>query len=268
MKYCILLFSFLFATAVYAKTIVISDIDDTLKNSHVLNTGDMVRNSVFTNDQFLGMNWLYNQLSLSNPEMRFFYVSTAPQQLMQEFHADFIRGNHFAPGIILLKKDFFSADFKLVTIRKILKQETPDQVIAVGDNGEKDTLVYAQLKKEFPHIVFSTFIHVAYSTLSMVEAGKSMEEGQTGFATSLDLLLHFYNLNLIPQNYLAGFLHTFAKVYFSQLNGDVRLAIPSWMDCRDFKWSVNDSVFDNDAVFAQAKQRIIQRCSEDSFYND
>ncbi|MBC7371368.1 MAG: DUF2183 domain-containing protein [Bdellovibrionaceae bacterium] len=270
MKYRSLLASLflIIATTASAKTIVVSDIDDTLKNAHVLNTEDMVKNSVFTNDQFLGINWVYNQLSLSNPEMRFFYVSSAPQQIMQELHEDFIRGNKFARGGVYLKTDFFSSDFKLVKIRQILKQELPSDVIFVGDNGEIDTLVYEQLRTEFPTMKFTTYIHLAYYSKSSKETGKALVAGQIGFATSLDLLLQLYQQNLIPQNYLQGFLDTFAGVYLKQNENDVRLAIANWMDCRDFSWTVNDSVFAESMLFSQLKQKIVQRCSQGSFSND
>ena len=268
MKYCTLFMSLILVSAVHAKTILISDIDDTLKNAHVLNTEDMIKRFAFTNDQFLGMNWVYNQLSLSNPEMTFFYVSTAPQQLMQEFHEDFIRGNNFARGGVYLRRDLFSSDFKLQKIRQILKQEMPSKVILVGDNAESDTIFYDRVRAEFPTIEFTTFIHLAYYSKAAEETGKALSHGQIGFATSLDLVLQLYHLNLIPQNYLPGFVATFAGVYLQQVRSDVRLAIASWMDCRDFSWTVNDSVFSGDANFIQAKQKIVQRCSQPAFAND
>jgi len=268
MKYRTLFIALFLSLSVQAKTIIISDIDDTLKNSHVLSTQDKIKKAIFTHDMFLGINWVLQQLSTGNPEFRFFYVSNALADLMIELHQDFIIGNKFPTGKIYLKDMPFVSEFKIKKMREILNEEKPDQVIAIGDNGEIDTLVYEQLRAEYPLVVFTTYIHLAYFSRAEDEAGKALVPGQIGFATSLDLLLHFYNQKLVPTVYMNSFLNSFAGKYLAQKKGDVRLAIPRWMDCRDFSWSVNDSVFANEAKFLVVKEKILQRCSRPPFGND
>jgi hypothetical protein len=260
-----------FGISVSAKTLVIADIDDTLKNAHILDTDDMMVRSIETKDVFLGMNWAFQGLKTAQPETAFYYVSAAIEDLMWDLHKGFLKDNQFPKGQLILRKEYFGGDdFKILTIREILKKTKPDLVISVGDNGQKDVEVYEQIRREFPQIRFVTFIHQVYSSRAGDEQGTALASGQIGFATSLDLFLTWHSLNLVPQSQVRVFLSTFAPVYLNEnpARDLLRMAIPAWMDCRDYQWSVNDSVFADMPELVEVKNKISQRCSVPAYQED
>lgn len=222
----------------FAKTVIITDVDDTLKQSHVMNRRDMAENALRTDNPFLGMNGVLYALSKEVPAAQIYYLSTAPDRLMRGQHTRFLTNGHFPAGPLLMRQSVFDGDFKLVTIRKILGEQKPDQVLFIGDNSEKDTLIYAQIQQEFPQIPSRTYIHLAYSVNNSVEKGKPLQAGQTGYATSFDLMLDLTALGLIRDTTTGLFYQTYAKAFLGETNFQVdgAMAIPPWMDCRDFKW--------------------------------
>ncbi len=253
-----------------AKTLVISDIDDTLKNSHVLDVEDAIKKAVFTNDFFFGMNLVLQELQTVDEWVQFDYVSSAPSDLMLGFHAAFVEMNGFPEGNLHLNEDYFAGTFKVDRIREILKRNKPDLVINIGDNGEKDASVYEQIRREFPNIRFITFIHLAYFSKARAQVGVALLPGQIGFVTSWDLMLQMYSQKLIKISRLQAFLKVFAPVYLAENEKKVqaKMAIPQWIDCRNFRWSIEDSVFVESEVYMQVKSKIQKRCSRGAFTND
>jgi hypothetical protein len=246
-----------------AKIIVIADIDDTIKQSNVLDTDEAMQNALATDVVFLGMNWLLQEVKTYNEGISFYYVTNAPADLMQSLHTTFLRDNQFPAGALRLRQSFFDKNFKLTEIRKILNQEKPDVVVALGDNGEKDAAVYEQLRREFPAVQWITYIHQVYNSRSYDEQGSGLFPSQIGFVTAMDLAVNFYLNGLLPSEYLGNFLGSFAPQFLTEIFESDRdvVAIPHWMDCRDFSWNINDSVLAGDLVFMKVKDKIRGRCA-------
>lgn len=250
-------------TQAQAKTILISDIDDTIKNSHVLDKTDAFFNAGNTENAVLGMNAVYRAAKAADKGIKFFYVTNAPKSLMQDSHRAFVSQNKFPVGALRLRDSLFQNDFKVTEIRKILKAERPDSAILIGDNGEKDILVYEQIKNEFPGIRFVTYIHLAYSTLNPEDTGLAIRAGQIGFATSLDLILQLRQENFVTGADTAAFVRDFVNAYSQEdeMNDDGPQALPSWFDCRDFQWTARDADLSMTPGYVKAKERILERCS-------
>jgi hypothetical protein len=245
-----------------AKTVVITDIDDTLKQSHVLNRRDMAENAFRFDNPFLGMNGVLYALQKEVPAVQFYYVSTAPEKVMRGQHTRFLMNNHFPAGPLMMRKNVFDENFKVVTIRRILSEQKPDQVVFIGDNGERDTLIYEQMQKEFSKIPSRTFIHIAYSKKNSVEAGAGLQVGQLAYATSFDLMMQLSALGLIRDTTTGLFFQTYAKTFlaetFEQVDG--AMTVPPWVDCRDFQWPfVMTPPVGN--IIEAVRGKIIQRCS-------
>ncbi len=245
-----------------AKTILISDIDDTIKNSHVLDKSDAFFNANNTENLVLGMNIVYHAVKVKDPSVKFFYVTNAPKFLMSSSHSEFLSLNKFPVGSLRLRHSLFQNDFKITEIRKILKAEHPDTVILTGDNGEKDIFVYEQMKRENPQIHFLTYIHLIYSRLNRENPGAVMLPGQVGFATSLDLILQLQKEGFVTSTETVSFVNGFIKSFAEEDDmAEVgRVAIPFWMDCRDFTWSAPDAAFAQSQSYSAAKSRILERC--------
>lgn len=246
-----------------AKSILISDIDDTLKIAHVLDRAESLQNALRIENIFSGMNILYRVLGAHDPAMKFFYVSNAPRAFMEGAHRDFLTLHQFPLGELRLRPNIFDGAFKVREIREILKNENPTTVILVGDNAEKDTLIYDQIQQEHSGIRFITYIHTSYSNQDLNDRGALLENGQVGYVTAWDLLLHWRQEGLISDSSAREFLQYFAPAFLQEPEhlkvGAV--VIPSWFDCRDFRWTAADTDFVSFNEHHFVKEKILKRCS-------
>lgn len=217
-----------------AKTLVVSDIDDTLKIAHILNTSDSIQNAFSTSNVFLGMSDAYQKLA-QNKEIEFVYVSNAIQKMMQGKHEEFLRNHQFPAGHVLLRKSLFESDHKTKTIRKLIQDKKPDHVVFIGDNGERDPEVADQMRTEFPQVIHSIFIHQVYSVMSEKDQGSSLFSHQIGFATAIDLSISLAQIKMITVMDLQDLIQKLTPPILSEPlhEKEGSLAFPSWMDCRD-----------------------------------
>ena len=147
---------------------VISDIDDTIKVSDVLNRKALLKNTFCCPFQpVTGMAEVYRAWENSF-NARFHYVSAGPWQLYLPL-AGFTRSNGFPAGTFHLKefrvKDrsalnlFESPErYKTGVIEPLLRQFPKRQFVFVGDSGEKDPEIYGALARRFPEQVRHIFI--------------------------------------------------------------------------------------------------------------
>ncbi len=222
--------------SVFSQTILISDVDDTLKSSHVLNKTDALRNTVQLRNHFYGMGELYTIVQETNPEINFFYLSAAPEALMEKLHAAFLTKNGFPAGELILRKKLSDKEFKLKAIRSIIETHQPQKVILIGDNGERDPYIYEQARSEYPNIQFDIYIHQVYSYRARKEIGVPQQSGHILFVTSIDLARAFIQSRDLDQSELDPFaLDTIPEFFKQDPKKELGpLFIPSWVDCRDF----------------------------------
>lgn len=248
-----------------AKTLFISDIDDTIKNSHILAYTDFPFTAFSPENMVLGMNLVYTAVNAENADIQFFYITNAPESIMDGNHKSFLARHRFPKGNLRLRESLFQKDFKAREIRSILKSELPDQVILLGDNGENDVFVYEQLKREYPRIHFLIYIRLAYSHLNSDEQGAALVPGQIGFVTALDLLLQLRKAGFVSNANTLSITDFFIKAFAEDSgmidNGPV--AIPFWSDCRDFAWTAPDADLMQSENYLATKKRIFKRCDID-----
>ena len=136
---------------------VISDIDDTIKISQVLDKKALIRNT-FVNPYRVtaGFPDYYQQLQKSGAF--FHYVSASPWQLYPALKP-FLE-NNYPKGSISLRNfrlkdssffDFLksSRDYKINRISEIISRYPKHQFLLIGDSGEHDPEVYAKIYKRF-----------------------------------------------------------------------------------------------------------------------
>lgn len=146
---------------------VISDIDDTIKISSVLKRKELLESTFYKNFQAVdGMSHYYRLLAARGAS--FHFVSSSPWQLYEPLH-HFLEENSFPPGTFHLK-DFRFKDKTLLNlfkdgdvtkpplIRAVLQKFPGRKFILIGDSGEKDPEVYAEIMKEFPDQIESCLI--------------------------------------------------------------------------------------------------------------
>lgn len=240
----------------HAQTLLVSDIDDTIKISHVLDTFDMVGNANETKNLFAGMSQLYALLKQQKPDLEIVYLSAAPEWLMQRSHAEFLHQNKFPKGDLILRDDLDKDKHKLWTLRKILQKKKYSQLILVGDNGEQDPEIYDRIRREFPDLSIQTYIHMVYSRNSSDETGAELFKDQVAWVTPVDIAYHLWSENTISEDAMLNFsnrlIPTLIKLPLSKDEGV--LMFPNWQDCSDYRWEIKQ------AIFQDLKELVLRRC--------
>lgn len=146
---------------------VISDLDDTIKISNVLDKKALLANTFLREFSAVpGMSSVYRQWH--DQGMAFHYVSGSPWQLYPSL-GSFLMQSGFPKGSFHLRsfrlKDssflnlFASAEeFKIPAIDAILKAYPQRSFVLVGDSGEKDPEVYGEMARRYPDQVAAVMI--------------------------------------------------------------------------------------------------------------
>ena len=158
---------------------VVSDIDDTIKISHVTNKSSLVKGLFFDDYKPApGMPEYYRELAVAGA--CFHYVSASPWQLYPSL-APFL-GKYFPFGC-LSQRHFYIGDqsfvkffrssmqYKITTISRLLERYPLRQFILIGDSGEKDPEVYLQIAKHYPRQVSSILIREVYTGSDLADSG-------------------------------------------------------------------------------------------------
>lgn len=238
-----LIVSFLFlylslSLTAQARILVVSDIDDTIKVTHVLSKVGAVASAFDDDSRFSGMSELYKALAQTHRgEIEFHYVSLAPKLIMHEQHKKFLKENSF-PTTQLHTNPLLSQDpqVKINIIRGLIQSRLPKKIIYIGDNGQLDTYVYEKLSREFSNIPALTYIREAYSKRGYSK--NPTRGGQVGFVTTYELALDLIQKSLLAANYQAYFEKLiYKKIRYSPIVSIFgEMVFPWWIDCRDFKW--------------------------------
>lgn len=145
---------------------VVSDFDDTLAVTNVVDGPGMLK-AALTQDATTqpvveGMADFYTCLEEDKGDRPgFALVSGSPAQYINRVR-DFLTGHKF-PVFGVYLRDLSPAtlsNYKQPVIRALLK-ELPNAVVLVGDSGEHDPEVYAQMRTEFPERVKAIYIRDA-----------------------------------------------------------------------------------------------------------
>jgi phosphatidate phosphatase APP1 len=147
---------------------VISDMDDTIKDSHVLDHQELMKNTFCRPFKPVpGMAPLYQRWAAQH-RCSFFYVTGSPRQLYQPLN-DFLRTNNFPSGVFHLREfnfgntTFFNLfkspeNYKIREISGIFAEFPYRKYILVGDSGEQDPEIYSTLAREHPDKILRIFI--------------------------------------------------------------------------------------------------------------
>ena len=142
---------------------VISDIDDTIKVSDVLDKKKLIKNT-FVEPYQATYGFPQYYATLQQKGAYFHYVSASPWQLYPSLKR--FLDSHYPKGTVTLRnfriKDSSlfaflksSADYKIKHIRQIIKRYPKHQFILIGDSGEHDPEVYATIYELFPNNIQS-----------------------------------------------------------------------------------------------------------------
>ncbi|MEO6183264.1 MAG: phosphatase domain-containing protein [Verrucomicrobiota bacterium] len=181
---------------------VVSDIDDTIKISDVRNRDELMRNTFLRPFRAVdGLADVYRQWS-KDSGAQFHYVSGSPWQLFPALQT-FIETNGFPIGSWHLRS------VRLLGLSAMELRKTPDvhkrkmieelltrlpdrKFVLVGDSGERDPEIYADLLRRHPHRVARIFIRDVtgepMSSQRYVTAFKELPKGSWTIFKSADEL--------------------------------------------------------------------------------
>ncbi|GEM_PF-3129212 len=206
------IFYFLLSAVVMANEVdpqnvrVFSDVDDTIKISFVRDFENSVALSVYQDALFYGMNTVYsgvrkNQVQQGN-KIAFSYVTNGVDFTVNQTHRGLLRsfrfpnpGNHFPQSLYeKIKKKAHKFD----VITRAIKTEWPNRVVLIGDNGERDPIIYDQIRKaiqkqaaiEGRKIEILIYIHIVYKPSNAKTKGLRPTQQAFHNAGDLAILMH------------------------------------------------------------------------------
>ncbi|MEJ8821087.1 App1 family protein [Variovorax humicola] len=145
---------------------VVSDIDDTIKQTHVRNRQEMLLNTFARQfEPVPGMARKFREMA-ADSGTRFHYVSGSPIQLYPPL-ADFLRDGGFPEGSVHLResttwRSLLTSDatraHKLSVIESLMEDFPRRRFLLVGDSGESDPETYAELARRHPERVVAIVI--------------------------------------------------------------------------------------------------------------
>lgn len=249
-------FASTFVFAAGKKVLLISDIDDTIKVSHVLSKMSAVSRAADITTPFTGMSQLYQLIVNENPDTtKVVYLSNAPAEIagipaIKFSHENFLKFNNFPTGEVDLKASIFEENHKIKEIRRLINEQMPDLVILVGDNGERDMEFYHQAVKDyasFSEIKMISFIHQLYDTKApfylpnyFAEIGKEIYPEQTGFVTPIEIALELQKQGELSQESVDWMIENVSPYIVAEdglkWDGLKPLTFPSFAKCSNFVW--------------------------------
>ncbi len=141
---------------------ILSDVDDTILETGVQRVRRMIRQtltgSALTRSPFPGAADLYRDLAAGGNPV--FYVSSSPWNL-HAFLLAFLRHHGFPIGPVLLRDLLGTAagrEQKAGRIREILDGHRRLPFVLIGDSGEKDPEIYADIVRAYPGRILAVYI--------------------------------------------------------------------------------------------------------------
>ena len=180
---------------------VISDIDDTVLWTNVTNKLNMAlmlaRSNAHTRKPFKGVAAFYRALNHGaggNEDNPVFYVSSSPWHLFAPL-VEFLRVQDIPVGPLLLRELGLREVFKLTShgnhklekIELILGYYPDMQFVLIGDSGEQDPEIYAEVVRRHPTSVRVIYIRNVNPDPARIEAIDRLVEAVS--ATSVQLIL-------------------------------------------------------------------------------
>jgi hypothetical protein len=220
-------------------TLVIADVDDTLKITHSQSFWDSLNYVQDTSSRFMGMEDVFKILAAPPTQASFVYLAQPQELLAGRVQSEFLNLNHFPQGLVVHGRADDGVELRLQTLSNILKSQPTDRVILVGNNGGFDAEVFSRLVQQFPKIHFLTYVHVVYSTNADTEVGKTVLDGQTGYVTAVEMLLDLDQnqvVSLVSVRPLMNSLITRILVDTKTPAPGKDRAIPNFVNCENFYW--------------------------------
>ncbi|MCL1824846.1 MAG: App1 family protein [Betaproteobacteria bacterium] len=147
---------------------VVSDIDDTIKISEVRSKKALVHNTFLKPFRAVpGMAEWYQEIARNERQASFHYLTASPIQLYPAL-SEFLEDARFPPGLLHLRESTSKRNIhasrkgtiahKKNVITRLLTTWPQRKFILVGDSGESDPEIYADIARSYPERILA--IHI------------------------------------------------------------------------------------------------------------
>lgn len=245
---------FLAVISLEAQTILVSDIDDTIKASNVRSKVNRLLYACAVENEIKGMSRLYSQLASEIPDLEIKYVSSAPEFFMRENHEYFLEYNSFPNGELSLRKSFFdsSNDHRISTIEMIISETKPQTLILIGDNGESDPEIYDYIFNKYSQkMSILQFIRITYPH-------ETITNDQTAFVNPIEICLKLEEsgIGTCSDSLIDGFYKEITQEEVAQDFGSYYFH--PYMDCNGYQWP--ELNFDRSELFENISNHLEHKC--------
>lgn len=231
--------------------VLVSDIDDTLKATHVRDALDLALNGLHGGETFADMPELYGLLANSAPKTEtreIAYVSAAVGALQYGGKRFLDKWKFPTPESFFGRPSFFKdiVEYKVQAIQSLIDSTRPGALVLLnGDNGEKDVEVFDRIIDTNPDRKVFAFVHQVYDE----PLEDSRLDRMTVWLTAFDLGLSWSERGWIPsEKVLPWASHE----------------IPSWVECKTFlkRWMRFHSDVSATDAETRYRERLRLRCED------
>ena len=217
MKTLTLLFCLFCSLSLYARLVVVSDMDDTIK---IINSGNEVeaaRNVLTTNMVFTAIPSFYQELARYTDELHI--LSAGPSILKKKITKDMaIHGIEFhALELRKLTRWEDKLTHKVGYLVKLMKEYPEAQFILLGDDIGKDPEAYDEIIRHYPGRVLASYIHMINN--------RAIPASQTKYWLTTDIFVREFNAGRMP---MAAVTYGFEQLMQEE---ELEMIIPDFAHC-------------------------------------
>jgi len=220
----LLLLVFLSTSVCFSKQLIISDIDETVKQSNVMDLSEALKRIIFkTAHVYPGMKLIYDEL-LKRDDSEIFYISASYDFIYdaKEWLDDY--GLTF-DGAWQRRLFVSKYEYKFNKVNDLINQnyKKGDVIYLFGDNNGTDHVVYDDIAKAHSDKKIEAFVRDVYGVRTIL-LRNSLESSKVNFVlTSLDLLkpldLDFLKKDfekISQRDFLPVYMRKFMKDFFKK----------------------------------------------------
>jgi hypothetical protein len=227
----ILLLLFIFSVSSWARLVVVSDIDDTLKIARVGKKAEAVLHMYKTCSRFLGMSEMLHEVLKDNDNVAMFYLTNAPKFLLKRSHLKLLERGEFPVAPVYFRKGLEDGH-KIKTLKKIIREQNPTTMILIGDNAEEDIKYYDEIATEYKDIRFVQFIRKAYDKRETLQ----LRGNQVGFVSPIDIVIELNAQQLLSKKVANLYIKEHVPRLLAHQNKKFRPQyLPKWIKCPGFQ---------------------------------
>lgn len=241
-KRLLVLVSLLLSFSVFSyDTIVISDLDDTIKRTNVDSSGRAIYNAVFTQKVFPGMNDLFDTMDTYTSGL--YVLSNSPN--MFRFNIFKLLNKHSINAVevstrrLVRDRDGFHYKYNFV-VSKIKELDT--KVVLLGDDVGEDPEVYEKVMADYPDKVAAIYIHKVNN--------REIPSGVTPYISVFDIAVKEYQAQRMNLNQAMALGQSVFSDY------EIKKILPKYTHCpkKDTFWQSYDVTELNDLIDDIAKK--------------